>query len=530
MAGLDENGLTIKRLPDILAELEDALRLQFGSDLDLTENSLFGILNTIYGASVAGNWELAQAIYNAFNIDTATGKQLDDLAALLNLVRLQPTKGFGDLNLFGTSGTVVPIGTQFSDSNGNTYLSTTVGTLNTETSRTAINIAGAGGNGTQGELSTTFQITINGDVYSNQFLWSEPTSETFVADTLRDLIGDQPDYTSSSLSEANPEFIKDPQTFFNTAQGVNDTANTFLNVINKDETKPITITVLMTPSPTPSHESSSTPFIGVSGKVSTFSGTTDVQASTSGVITTNANTLSTIDTPVTGLASVNNPDDIITGRALETDEELRSRFKESSTINGASTIPSIEANLRQIEGVTKAFVVENELLITDSNGRPGKSYEAIIIGGTDEDIGNVIWDTKPAGIETFGTSSFTVVDSENRQHVVKFSRPESVFLWVKANYTKYSEEVFPSDGESSMADAILTQGQSLELGEDVISGRFFGPVYSSAEGIQDLTITLATSTDATTEPPLTSFSINTIEIDSDELAAFESARIEIIEE
>lgn len=530
MAGLTDNGLVIKRLPDILEELEDSLRAYLGNDIDLSENSLLGALNTIYAASTADEWELAQAIYDAFNIDTASGKQLDDLVALLKITRLQPTASSGTLDLFGLENTVVPVGTLFSDTQGNVYQNTTEGTLSTGTSRTPVNISGHGGSGTTGDPSTTYQLTVNGDLYSYQTIWPE-NDPTFIANKLAALVPTSGlDYVVESISDNNPEFISEIIQFFDTALGFNRNSSTFLNVINLDETNPITVSVNIVNSSTPSHESFNTPFMGVGTKVTTFIDSVSVVAQNTGRIVTPANTLTAIDTPVSGLNSVTNPSQMVVGRALETDEELKQRFKESSAINGNATVPSIEAKLNQVDGVSKAFVVENRTLQTDIKGRSGKSYECVVVGGDDIDIANTIWESKPAGIETFGNVSVQITDSQGRFQTVNFSRSTSIFVWVKAYYTKYSEELFPTNGETLMSTAILNYGDSLDLGEDVIATRFYGSIYSATAGIESLRVLTATSLDPNVEPNISEFTTATISIEDDEISNFIAARIEIIEE
>lgn len=529
MTGLNDNGLTIKRLPDIIAELEAALKLQFGNDLDLSENSLFGIINTIYAAANAENWELLQALYNAFIIDVASGKQLDDLAALLNLTRLKPTKSFGDLELFGVASTIVPTGTQFSDTLGNTYISTEEGSLLLGTSRTPVNISGQGGTGTVGDPSTTYQLTINGDLYSYQTLWPENNPD-FIASKLAEKVPSGLTYKVETREEGNPAFINEIINFFDPAFGFNRQSFSFINVINLDENNPITVSVNIINSTDPLHESTNTPFLGVGTKVSTFTDTVKIEATTTGTISSNKNTINSIDTPVTGLVSVNNPEDIITGRDLETDEELRLRFKESSSINGNTTVPSITARLQQVEGVSKAFVVENRTLQEDTKGRPAKSYECVVVGGTNEAIGEVIWNSKPAGIETYGTTTVSLQDDQGNSQAVKFSRPDSIYIWVKVYYSKYSEEAFPTGGEDSMKSSTVTYGSSLDLGEDVIPTRFFGSIYSSTTGIGNLRVLIAKSSDPNTEPTLSSFKAETITIESNEISAFTLDRVEIIEE
>jgi uncharacterized phage protein gp47/JayE len=528
MAGLNGNGLTIKRLPDIISELESALRLQYGNSVDLTSDSFLGIQNVIYAAANAENWELLQALYNAFIVDVATGKQLEDLAALLKITRLAPTKTFGNLTLFGNSGTIVPVGTQFSDILGNTYENTVQGSLNTGTSRTPVNLVQQGGTGSNGAPSTTWRLTIDGDVYEYQTIWPDTNTTTIVAPALKALIPTSKDYYIELVTENNQEFVKQLIPYFEPLIGSNLNSNTTLNVINKNETVPITVVAQVIASPTPAHQANNTPFAGVGTKVSTFQDTVNVQGLVTGNITTNQNSLINIVTPVIGLNSVNNSGDLINGRDLETDEELRSRFKKSSAINGNTTVPNIEAKILQVAGVTRAFLNENRTMATSALGVPPKSYECVILGGSDEEIAEALWESKPASIETYGNTTVSIVDGQGRLQAVKFSRPTNIYIWVKAYYTKYSEEAFPSTGTTSMASAILTYGSGRGLGEDIISKRFYGSIYSSTTGIQDLRVLTATSTDPLIEPNILEFNDNTILISDKEISSFVASRIEII--
>lgn len=528
MAGLNVNGLTIKRLPDIIEELESALKLQYGNGLDLSSNSVFGILNTIIAAAIAEQWELAQTLYNAFIVDTATGKSLDDLAAILKITRLAPTKSFGNLHLFGNSGVTIPIGTQFSDLNGVLFSNTEEGNLSLETSRTPVALVSQDGSGTGGDPSTTFRITINGDVYSYQSTW-KPTQQSIVQ-ALQALIPEDKEYYIETSYDGNPDFISVLIPYVEPITGATVNATTNINVINKDELIPISVSVLVTTSPTATHENIRTPFMGVTTKVSTFTDVVKVEAVNVGESTTSKNSLTIISTPISGLDTVNNPEDIISGRNLENDEELRARFKSSSAINGNATVPSIEAKLMQVDGVLNAFVIENRSVNPDASGREGKSYECLVVGGSDEDIASTIYNSKPAGVELSGNEVITITDSNGKFKVVRFSRPTSIYMWVKVYFTKYSEEAYPANGDDLIESSVLSYGNDLELGEDVIPKRFFGGIYSTVSGIQDLRVLVATSTDPLLEPSLVNFKETTISIEEDEIATFLNTRIEIIEE
>ena len=137
-----------------------------------------------------------------------------------------------------------------------------------------------------------------------------------------------------------------------------------------------------------------------------------------------AGSLVVIETPVTGWTSVVNEEDADLGRGLETDVELRLRRAESLHIIGAATVEAIQARiLDEVANVTDVIVVENETDVTDPEGRPPHSLQAIVAGGADQAIGDKIWELKAAGIQTYGTDvSVTVTDSQGFDHTIDFDR------------------------------------------------------------------------------------------------------------
>jgi len=524
MAGIDENGLTIKRLPDILAELQEAIQAQYGNDTPLDENSFFGILNTIYGASDAEVWELLQALNDQFNPLTATGKWLDDVAAYSGLTRLQPTASRGELSLFGSEGAVVPVGTEFSDLNGYTYESTTEGVLDTGTSRIPVNVLPTLGVGIAGQPSTTYIMTINGTTITYSTVWDADRED--ITNYFINAFPETEDYYLDSYLDNNPDFVSivgSPVDNFNYTR-------TFINVVNKDATTPVTVSVAVIQSPTPTHYSSSRAGMQVMSATSTFYATVDVTSKVLGAIDTSVNTLVNIETPVVGLNSVYNQKSMVAGRNLETDEEFKARLKRDGAIYGYASQPAIEANLRQVEGVSFADVQVNSMSVEDSEGRPPNSYECVVIGGLEEDIGTTIFERGAAGIEPYGNTSVTIFDYLGEPQVIKFSRAVETYVWVKVYYSLNLEEVFPEEGEELMAAATLTYGQSLSIGNDVIPKRFYGGIYASTDGLEDVTVLVATSTDPTIEPDLVDFTGDVIPIVQNGVANFASNRIEIIEE
>ena len=118
-----------------------------------------------------------------------------------------------------------------------------------------------------------------------------------------------------------------------------------------------------------------------------------------------------------------------------------------------STVLTIDSATTSVSTMTAAI----------NGGRPPKSFEAVVEGGTDEAVANQIWLTKPAGIETFGNvnggNGIAIIDSQGNTQIIFFSRPSEVTIWVSVALTLYAEETFPNNGVADVALAIFNYGR-----------------------------------------------------------------------
>jgi hypothetical protein len=85
--GVIPSGFELKRLPEILAELEAANVATFGPGVIQTAASPLGQLNGLHGDLVATLWELALSVYQSLDPDQAEGARLDQIAKLRLLSR-----------------------------------------------------------------------------------------------------------------------------------------------------------------------------------------------------------------------------------------------------------------------------------------------------------------------------------------------------------------------------------------------------------------------------------------------------------
>ncbi|TGM97137.1 baseplate J/gp47 family protein [Leptospira yasudae] len=148
-----------------------------------------------------------------------------------------------------------------------------------------------------------------------------------------------------------------------------------------------------------------------------------------------ANTISTIATAIAGVDSVTNPEPATGGRSIETDIEYLNRFMNDG-VNGGSSAANVQSVLNQIDSVLAAVVYENNTDFVDVDGRPPHSMEAVIEGGTPQEIAETCLRNWPGGIESYGSQSATVIDSKGVPRTYYFNRPADVTLFVKIDITR----------------------------------------------------------------------------------------------
>lgn len=229
-----------------------------------------------------------------------------------------------------------------------------------------------------------------------------------------------------------------------------------------------------------------------------------------------ARDITTIETPVGGWNSVINLEDADPGRDEMTDEELR--LLREAEINQAGTGPAdaIRAALLQLPGVTNVRVFYNPTDTTDGDGVLPHSVEALVLGGTDQQIWQCLWDNVAAGIRTVGDEVGIVVDDEGEDQTLKFSRPDQINIWVIVDLIKDPDE-YESDGDVELA--ITAWGNDQVPGKNAVASAISAQAFL-VEGVLDVTSVLI----GTADPPVAS---TTIAIAKRELAVYDTSRITV---
>ena len=345
--GITDDGFNLKRLPEILEDKNNITRQALGENIDLDPQSPDGEINGLISLSDANLWELAEACFNAFDPNSATGKVLSKLVQLNFIERLEATNSTVTLTVTGDFNTVIPQGSIVNDNQGG------------------------------GDWQTLTEVTI-----------------------------------------------------------------------------PVGLTI-----------------------------TVEAEAVETGNIIGLAGTLTNIVNPVAGWDTVTNLADAEEGRNEETDSELRLRRNLSVANQSQNMIDSIFPAIANLDGVTKVRVYENDTNAPDGNGIPANNVYAVVQGGLDSEIARVIYDEKPSGTPTFGSTTEVVNDIQGLPHNINFDRPTEVPIHIEMEISVVGE--FPVGGVDDLKQAFvdwangeLVDGCVINIGDDVIYTQLFVPANS----------------------------------------------------
>lgn len=469
--GLTRDGFRRKRLPEILSDINRRVSDRLGVEIETGSNSLFGQLHGVFAYEIADLWEQAENTYNAMYPNTATGVSLSNAAGLAGISAISGTQSQLLATCYGTDGTVIPYGAQITSSAENGSHWECIAT-NAAISKNKACYAAYSINSTIQD-GTVYTIKIN----------EVTASYTAVSG----------DTASKVLSTLMKSFSDMPYSMDNGILSIRTTAKgeTFAT-----DAQNVTISSIGTP--------------------------IKFRCVTVGAVNPDIGTINQIVTSIPGWTGVLNQYAASVGQDAETDTHLRQRWNRSLFSRGSTNIDAIaEALANNVTGVTTVKVYENRTDVTDTDGRPPHSIEAIVEGGENDDIAKVIWKTKAGGINTYGTEHGTTMDANGTEQTLYFNRPSPVKIWLKVVISENPDETLYPAAVQQIAEALLAKGQEQAVGEDVILQRYFSTIFKAAPGVGYISLTAATGDTAGT------YSTSNISITPRQIAVFDAARIEV---
>jgi hypothetical protein len=245
------------------------------------------------------------------------------------------------------------------------------------------------------------------------------------------------------------------------------------------------------------------------------------RAETTGPIEAGFGTLTVIATPVTGWNSATNPDDATPGRNVDDDTTLRTRREQQIASAGSSTLDAIVADLLDIAEIDSVLPFENVTDYIDANGLPPHSFEMVIWDGDppeadDNEIAQVIFDNKAAGIRSFGTSSGTAVDANGDNQTVEFTRATARDVWVEFDLTT-GPDFEAADFEAAF---VLAADSLFGVGDDILATRLIAIAWNQENVTNVVSVKLGFAASPTLSADL--------EIDIREIGRFDTGRVTLI--
>lgn len=445
--GVTINGYVRKPFDVIKSELEAKWRARLGQDQDLSEDSPNAIIVGLVCEMADELWAGGEDTYNSLNRNSAEGVPLQNTVGLLGMEMKDLSPSTANVSFKGDNVTSIPANSQVKQASTGLVFQTL------EASQISSDFC----NWIQFQInaisnSTAYRLYIDGNVYT----YTSDSSATY-AEIIAGL-------------KAVVESAAIGLTITDEGSGLMTIQST-----DKDDIHDISGTSLLT-----------------LGKVQSVIG---VECMTDGANEVPAESINEISTALSGLDSVLNYYAGQTGRNVETDQELRLRSQSDPAVAGFNFTDAIKAKvLNEVAGTSYCKVYENDTLTDpDSNGIPAKSWEAVIEGGADSDIADLLRKMKIAGMRSSGTELVSVKDDDGIPHNIRFTRPSNLYIWVKATINSYNpEEDFPAGGEAAIKSAMLSFSEKFNIGDVIVAQKFITPAFE-VEGIGSLTITIAST-------------------------------------
>lgn len=481
MAGLSINGLEIKSLDDVLNDSKLRAADIFadlvapGDLVDTGDNSAIGRIIGVMAPGEAELWEALQQIYDSFNPNTAIGVSLDNLVALSGISRLVAAPTRAQVLLEGSTNTLIssPAGKAYSSTTQRVFSILNPVTLSPQNaSGCGIQITSLANN-----ENYTFSYTVDGVNFINA------TYTSGVGQTSAQILEGVKTEVDTLFAGVFTTYYQDGRLFITRTDPFQ--LASFTVSLNMAIQKVIKLGV--------------------------------AQHDLVGPYAQPALSIDTISVPIAGWDRVSNPVEATTGRFQETDPELRERFRNSKFFRSQNTLEALVDALRNVAGVTDVIIYENDTELTNPLGVPMKSFMPIVLGGLPTDVATAIWQNKPAGIESFGTTTVAIVDSQGLAHNISFKTPTEVPIYAAI-------EISDIGGLAGDAPATIRQNfvdfgnANYFIGDDVIYSRFYTPI-NTVPGHMVNSFTLGTS-----PSPV---GMSNITIGFDQVATFNQANISV---
>lgn len=456
-------GLPLWRFADWRALVVERWQAAYGSDADTRSETPDGLVIDMLALLLSLAGEAAQGVYAGSFFRTAAAPQLDLILDMFGRIRLAALPTTVTALWYGTVSTVVwngvgdaPVASVDSagQSDGDRYVLTEAGTVSDHDDDGAL---------------VVFQILtgVMSDDYGIEFDAVESVITAATAD---------PEAIAVQLAA---EIETDHPTFTATAYG--DGLTGALIVIEGKAAEAVAVGNSTT----------------VPANVALWGGVElAMEAEETGPQQVLAETLTTVALgPALGVVNLA---DGVPGRDVESDGALRARHIDQINVGGKGTPQRIRAAvLSELPDPLAEYVRvdENTSSVTDSEGRPPHSFEVTWIGtATAQQVAQVVFDQRPAGIQAYGDTVVQIEDELGDFHEIGVTAGTELFLHLDIDVT--AGEGFPTTGdiEDAIAEAVVTDLEArLGMGSDLYLVAVITAVVNSVPGVAAVAVETGTT-------------------------------------
>lgn len=170
------------------------------------------------------------------------------------------------------------------------------------------------------------------------------------------------------------------------------------------------------------------------------------RAQNQGPVSCLPNTITNMVTVVGNVTSVNNTQEQYeTGQDEETNAEFRIRFYKSRALGSNGTKDGLLSRLLNVNDVVGAYVHSNSGSSTDASGTPEHSIWAIVEGGNNGDIAQVIYANVTDGCGMRGAITYPIKTAGGLTQTIRFDRQTDTPVYVKFSLLNKTGEPVDED-------------------------------------------------------------------------------------
>lgn len=482
--GITENGFVRKPLTQIITDLENKAKEEFGYDANTDNDSFLSHSLATVGNQFDELWQALQGTYSAQTISGAEGYDLDNILSLQGVYRQGKRKGSGVVHLltdgnlpnnklinsntnFQAGSLVYNVTDNFiiNDTNVSSYMITsdiiilnisyTLSVVNTSTGLIETTSAETPSNLT--EVKTMFDNWVNHVVSNKPELSGKVWSDSDNSGKCLWALG----YSYSALS--------------------NQTKRTY--TIN-----PLSTPIYLKLDPDYGTRGTDIPVEAKEAgrQVVLGGGTAVLEGSTLLIYTGELGDLETtqpsgsinkVIPSFTGLVAPLSINRFNSGAEQETDAEYIFRYNQIIDRVTASTRDAVEGAVLSLDNVQKVRIYEN---VTASNTTEADAYSfnTVVFGGNATDITQTIYEKKPINVNTSGTTTLNVTTSSGSVEPISFSFASEIPIDIRISYATKSGFNLTSTEQTAITDALADFGSNTDIGDiiynDQIKSYVFG--------------------------------------------------------